>query len=108
MSKPIMTVVGFGPMGKRFTRLFSSDISARVSSSRNVGEEVAEIGVTIVADRGHFLASSDYIFLSVRGLSPFLTFFTESDSGCTYGTSITNRISRCMVPCHEDMIEKKS
>ena len=65
MSKPIMTVIGFGPMGKRFTRLFSSDINVLVSSSRNVQEEVAEIGATLVADRGHALASSDYIFLSV-------------------------------------------
>ena len=60
-----MTVVGFGPMGKRFTRLFSSDFNVRVSSSRNVGKEVAEIGVTVVTDRCSALASSDYIFLSV-------------------------------------------
>ena len=65
MSKPIMTVVGFGPMGRRFTRLFSSDFDVCVSSSRDVGEEVAEIGATVAPDRGHALASSDYIFLSV-------------------------------------------
>ena len=65
MPKPIMTVVGFGPMGRRFTRLFSSDFDVRVSSSRDVGEEVAEIGATVVPDRGHALTSSDYIFLSV-------------------------------------------
>ena len=52
MSKPIITVVGFGPMGERFTRLFSSDMNVRVSSSRNVEEAVTEIGATIVTDRG--------------------------------------------------------
>jgi prephenate dehydrogenase len=60
-----MTVVGFGPMGRRFTSLFSSDFNVCVSSSRNVGEEVAEIGATVVTDRSDALASSDYIFLSV-------------------------------------------
>ncbi len=65
MSKPIMTVVGFGPMGRRFTRLFSSDFNVRVSSSRDVGEEVAKIGATVIPDRSYALSSCDYIFLSV-------------------------------------------
>jgi prephenate dehydrogenase len=65
MSKPIMTIVGFGPMGKRFARLFSSDLDVRVISSRDVKEEVAEFGATVAHDRDSALASSDYIFLAV-------------------------------------------
>ncbi|MCX5772436.1 MAG: prephenate dehydrogenase/arogenate dehydrogenase family protein [Candidatus Hydrogenedentes bacterium] len=65
MSKPIMTIVGFGPMGKRFAHLFSSDMDVRVSSSRNVADEVASVGAVSIGDRGSALASSDYIFLAV-------------------------------------------
>jgi len=65
MSMPIMTIVGFGAMGNRFARLFSSEMDVRVSSSRNVANEVADCGASFVSDRGSALASSDYIFLAV-------------------------------------------
>ena len=51
MPKPIMTIIGFGPMGKRFACLFSQDFDVRVSSSRNVTQEAADAGVTIAANR---------------------------------------------------------
>jgi prephenate dehydrogenase len=65
MSKSIMTIIGFGPMGKRFTRLFSQDLDVRVSSSRNVKQEVTAIGGTIATDLYSAISLSDYIFLAV-------------------------------------------
>ena len=65
MPKQIMTIVGFGPMGKRFARFFSHDFDVNVSSQRNVKEEVAEIGVAVVDDRISAIANSDYIVLAV-------------------------------------------
>jgi prephenate dehydrogenase len=52
-------------MGKKFARLFSSEMEVRVSSSRDVAAEAAAIGAAVVSDRAAALASSDYIFLAV-------------------------------------------
>lgn len=60
-----MTVIGFGKMGKRFTRLFSNSFEVHVSSSRDVSIEVNEMGVKVCSDREQCLADSNYIFLAV-------------------------------------------
>lgn len=65
MTKPIMTMVGFGPMGKRFTRLFADEFDVRVCSSRDVDTEVKKLKATVALNRATALASSDYIFLSI-------------------------------------------
>lgn len=65
MLKPVMTIIGYGPMGKRFTDLFSEDYCVIVSSSRNVQEEVSSSGAVITNDRPMSIAKSDYIFLAV-------------------------------------------
>lgn len=65
MSKPIMNIVGFGPMGKRFTRLFSKDFDVRVSSSRNVKNEIVDLGATMANSRHEAMSDSKYIFLAV-------------------------------------------
>jgi prephenate dehydrogenase len=65
MPKAIMTIVGFGPMGRRFTRLFADDLDVQVSSSRDVQQEVEELGGRLASDRQSAMAESDYIFLAV-------------------------------------------
>ena len=65
MSKPIMSIIGFGPMGKRFTRLFSKDFDVRVCSSRNVKKEAVAMGAAIVSERQLAIAKARYIFLAV-------------------------------------------
>jgi prephenate dehydrogenase len=65
MSKAIMTIIGYGPMGRRFTNLFAQDFDVRVSSSRDVKKEVSNTGATIAIDRCSAISSSDYIFLAI-------------------------------------------
>jgi prephenate dehydrogenase len=65
MSKPIMNIVGFGPMGKRFTCLFSQEFDVRVSSSRDVKNEVAGLGAAIADERHLAMSEAKYIFLAV-------------------------------------------
>lgn len=65
MLKAKMTIIGYGPMGKRFTNLFSNDFDVYVSSSRKVEDEVTSVGATIVDDRSVAIAQSDYIFLAI-------------------------------------------
>lgn len=60
-----MTIIGYGPMGKRFTELFSKDYYVIVSSSRNVEEKVNTSGAVITNDRPMSISKSDYIFLAV-------------------------------------------
>ena len=65
MSKPNMTIVGFGPMGKRFTSLFSREFDVCVSSSRDVKNEVVDLGAAITNNRKSAMSESKYIFLAV-------------------------------------------
>ena len=65
MPKPAMTIIGYGPMGKRFTDLFSEDYYVIVSSSRNVEEEIITSGAVVTNDRPMSISKSDYIFLAV-------------------------------------------
>ncbi|THB74196.1 MAG: hypothetical protein D6B25_13980 [Desulfobulbaceae bacterium] len=65
MAQPIMSIVGFGPMGKLFTHLFSQDFSVYVSSSRPVKNEVASLGAVLVSDRQKIMSKAKYIFLAI-------------------------------------------
>jgi len=65
MSKPVMTIIGFGPMGKKFTALFSTAFDVYVSSSRNLVGKVEELGATVVNDLDECLIKSDYVFLAI-------------------------------------------
>jgi prephenate dehydrogenase len=65
MPKLIMAIVGFGPMGRRFTRLFAQEFDVRVTSSRDVEHEVVDLGGVIANDRCSIISSSDYIVLAV-------------------------------------------
>jgi len=65
MSKPIMTIIGFGPMGKKLTALFSKAFEVRVSSSGNVKDNVDALGATTVNDLEQCLLESNYIFLAI-------------------------------------------
>jgi prephenate dehydrogenase len=65
MAKPIMTIIGYGPMGRRFAHLFAEDFDLRVSSSRDVEKEVSSAGATLAVDRSTAISNSDYIFLAV-------------------------------------------
>jgi prephenate dehydrogenase len=65
MAKSIITIIGFGPIGRRFAHLFSQDFDVRVSSTRDVKEEVTDAGATIATDRCLAISNSDYIFLAV-------------------------------------------
>jgi prephenate dehydrogenase len=60
-----MTVIGYGPMGRRFTNLFAQEFDVYVSSSRDVEKVVRKAGATRVVDRCSAISNSDYIFLAV-------------------------------------------
>lgn len=83
MTKPRMTVIGFGRMGQRFTEIFSDGFVVGVSSSRDVTEEVNDMGAYRVKDFGAAIGSSDYIFIAVpiHGLD-----------------SVINQINSCVQP----------
>jgi len=74
MQKLSMTVIGFGPMGKRFTKLFSNDFEVIVSSSRKVSIEVEKLGAKQTNDRQESISKSDFVFLAVpiNALSPLV------------------------------------
>ncbi len=64
MTKPRMTIIGFGVMGKRFAKIFENGFDVGISSSRDVAEEAAGIGAHLVQDFGEAIANSDYIFIA--------------------------------------------
>ncbi len=65
MTKPGMTIIGFGRIGRRFAEIFKDGFVVGVSSSRDVAEEVISIGAHCVEDFGEAVSSSDYIFVAV-------------------------------------------
>jgi hypothetical protein len=62
---PIMTIIGFGRMGKKFTEFFAEGFDVQVVSSRNVASEVESLGARCARDLGDAIRSSDYIFVAV-------------------------------------------
>lgn len=102
MPKPIMTIVGFGPMGKRFARLFSQDYDVLVSSSRNVEVEIIDAGATIADDRHSAMSVSDYIFLAV----PLTALPELIDEVNTYGKADAVVIDCCSarVPAEQALL----
>lgn len=65
MSKSKMMVVGYGKIGRRYAQVFSEAFDVHVYSSREVGDDVKELGCKPVVDFDCCAASSDYIFLAV-------------------------------------------
>lgn len=63
--KPTMTIVGFGPMGKRFTNIFQNEFEVQISSTRNISQELANFKASYVKDRESALSKANYIFLAI-------------------------------------------
>jgi len=60
-----MLILGFGRMGRRFTKLFAEDFDVQVASSRDVSDEVRALGARPCQDVAAAVAASAYVFLAV-------------------------------------------
>ena len=69
-----MTIIGFGRMGERFTKLFAPHLTVTVYSSRNVSHEVGKLNATYNPNFEESISLSKYIFLTVpiNVLDPFI------------------------------------
>ncbi len=63
--KQTMTIVGFGRMGKRFTKLFALHLAVTVYSSRNISHEVGRLNATYNPSFEESISLSKYILLAV-------------------------------------------
>ena len=60
-----MTVIGFGVIGKSYTKLFAQDFRVGIFSSRDITAKAQELGANQVHDFEEAVSASDYVFSAV-------------------------------------------